>query len=103
MYLICVKLKQLQKLKAVRDLLGHLISLPSPAGFATQTGRFPGLWAISRWPRCGVHHQFPWETISQPNALLHQAELRDVQPKHFFFISSHYFYLRCLYSTNSKG
>lgn len=30
--------------------------------------------------------QFPWETISQPNAFHNQVAWHDVQPKHFFFL-----------------
>lgn len=54
------------------------------------------VWAISRGPRCGIHHQFPWESISQPNTFPKWAELCDAQPKHFHFISLFLFMLLVL-------
>lgn len=49
-YLICAELKQLQKLKAVREPLGRLIRLPSPAACPYTNSAFfrPFVGAISK-------------------------------------------------------
>lgn len=97
MYLACIKCKPLQTLKAVRGRSGDFISPASPAGLSTGTGPFPGIClGYSRGPRCGIHHQFPWESISQPNTCPKWAELCDAQPKHFYFISLFLFMLLVL-------
>lgn len=107
-YLICAELKQLQKLKAVRELLGHLIRLPSPAVCPAHTvllpGLLSGLFLSGPGVKCAASslgRQFHSQTLC--TIKFHCTTFHLKNSFFIIIISCHYFYLCCLYLTNSKG